>query len=404
MDYIERTLQSAVLRASSRFKAILVTGMRQVGKSTMLEAIGGERTLVTLDHHRPLEIATGMREAFFEQYPAPVLIDEIQRAPGLFLEIKALIDGKKTPGLVWLAGSQRFELMKNVSESLSGRMATFELMPLSLYEIQRLGPKQLPYIPTGKLPQRTLERWDTDTLWEVIWRGMWPEVHQGTPEHRNLFFEGLLQTCLERDVRQTGVERLSSFWRFLVALASRIGQELQITKAAGEAGIAPATARQWLSAAEATGIIRLLPPFPEDVGKALVKKPKLYFTDTGLAAWLCGIPSSEALRLQCNRGAFFENFAVIELLKSWAHNGRRADFFFYRDAQQNGIDLVIRDGITYHPVEIKTTEHPEPSMVRAFDCIREKPTFRRGPGALICLAKEPVFIRPDVIAHSIFDI
>lgn len=402
MQYVQRTLEKSILSASERFKVLMVSGMRQVGKSTLLKHIA-DRTYVTLDNRKALETASFLREVFFQQYPAPILIDEIQRAPELTLEIKELVDNDERKGLVWLTSSQRFEMMKKTSESLAGRMANFELLPFSLYERQNKGYDQKPYLPNAALSCGTLDKIDKEEIWQIIWQGSWPEVINDTADNRDLFFNGLLQTYLERDVIQTGVNKLRDFQRFLAVLASRIGQEFQITKVASDVGVAIATAKDWLSIAESSGVIYLLQPFHENIGKTIIKKPKLYFTDTGLAAWLCHIPSAEALRNLYNSGAFFENFVIIELLKSWLHNGKRADFFFYRDAQNNEVDLLIREGTTYHPIEIKMTQHPESSMVKAFDLIKGG-SFQRGPGALICLTKETRFLKPDVVAHSILDI
>ena len=402
MKYIDRTLEKAILRASERFKVVMVSGMRQVGKSTLFKHIA-DRTYVTLDNTRALDTALNMEDVFFKQYSVPILIDEIQRAPNLFLPIKELVDTSDKRGLVWLTGSQRFELMKNTSESLAGRVVNFELLPFSLYELEGKAFEQKPYLPSNSIKERTLKGMTDDALWHRIWQGTWPDVVDDTPENRDNFYNGLLQTYLERDVIQTGINKLRDFQRFLAILATRIGQEFQITKIAAEVGISFTTARDWLSIAESSGVIYLLPPFFENIGKTIVKKPKLYFTDTGLAAWLCGIPSSDALQNFYNKGAFFENFVIIEILKSWLHNGKRANFFFYRDSTFQEVDLLIKDGTTYYPIEIKGTAHPEGSMVKAFDTIKGG-SFTRGPGALICLTNESRFIQKDVIAHSIFDI
>ncbi len=402
MQYVDRTLEKAILRANDRFKVIMVSGMRQVGKSTLLGHIGN-RTSVTLDNYRALDIASRMPEVFFQQYPAPVLVDEIQRAPNLFLAIKEFVDQHEERGLVWLTGSQRFELLKNTSESLAGRVVNFELLPFSLHEWQGKAFEQQPYLPSLNIKPRVLDSMSVDALWHHIWQGAWPEVIGDDPENRDHFFEGLLQTYLERDVIQTGVQKLRDFQRFLAVLATRIGQELQISKVAAEVGIALVTARDWLSVAESSGVIYLLPPFHENIGKTIVKKPKLYFTDTGLACWLCSIASAEALQNFYNKGAFFENFVIIEILKSWRHNGKRANFFFYRDSQFQEVDLLIKEGTTYYPIEIKTTAHPESSMVKAFRNIKGG-SFERGAGALICLTDKPQYIEKDVIAHSLFDL
>lgn len=404
MNYRHRTLETEILKASERFKAVMVSGMRQVGKSTMLQNLCAEtRTYVRLDDIRAAELAENARDVFFKQYPAPVLVDEIQRVPELCLEGKVLADSSDKRGQVWLAGSQRFAMMKNVPESLAGRLASFELLPMSLYERQDKAFEQRPYLPAGDLKRGSLTAQTPKETWRTIWQGSWPEVIDDTPKNRNVFFQSLLQTYIERDVIQTGIRNLKDYRKFLTILASRIGQEFQLNAVAAEVGVAVQTAKQWLSVAESSGLVYLLPPFFENVGKTVIKRPKLFFTDTGFAAWLCNIPSAEALSRAYNSGSFFENFVIIELLKSWIHNGEQPHFYFYRDTRFNEIDLLIFDGVEYHPVEIKTTESPQAGMVKAFDNIKGS-HVKRGSGALICLTKEPRYLTSDVIAHSIWDI
>ena len=394
MIYKSRTLEKEILKASERFKAVMVSGMRQVGKSTMLQAICEKgRTYVTLDEMEAAELAANARSVFFKQYPAPILIDEIQRVPELCLEVKVLVDSSDKRGQVWLTGSQRFSMMKNVSESLAGRLACFELLPLSLYEQQNKAFDAKPYIPTGELSRGSLSPKTPEETWRIIWQGCWPEVAEDTPKNRNIFFQSLLQTYIERDVILTGI----------TVLASRIGQEFQLNAVAAEVGVATQTAKQWLSIAESSGIIYLLPPFFENVGKTVIKRPKLFFTDTGFAAWLCKIPSPEALSKVYNNGSFFENFVVMELLKSWIHNGKEPYFYYYRDMRFNEINLLIFDGTHYHPIEIKTSDSPQAGMIKAFDCIKGN-TVKRGSGALICLTPKARYLSSDVVAHSIWDI
>ena len=403
MIYKHRTLETEIREASERFKAVMVSGMRRIGKSAMLKHLCAEtRTCVTLDDIQAFELAAGARDAFFKQYPAPILIDEIQRVPELCLEVKVLADSSDKRGQVWLTGSQRFAMMKNVSESLAGRLACFELMPMSLYERQDKAFEQKPYLPAGNLDRGSLTPQTPEDTWRIIWQGSWSEVIDSTPQNRNVFYQSLLREHIERDVVRTGIRNLPGYQRFLMILASRIGREFQLNAVAAEVGVAVQTVKQWLSVAESSDIIYLLPPFFENVGKTVIKRPKLFFTDTGFAAWLCNVPSAEALRNAYNSESFFENFVIIELLKSWVHNGEQPHFYFYRDTRFNEIDLLIFDGVEYHPVEIKTTESPQASMVKAFDNIKGG-HVKRGSGALICLTKEPRYLTSDVVAHSIWD-
>lgn len=210
MIYKHRTLETEILKASERFKAVMVSGMRQVGKSTMLKHLCAEtRTYVTLDEIRAAELAENARDVFFKQYPAPVLVDEVQRVPELCLEVKVLVDSSDKRGQVWLTGSQRFAMMKNVSESLAGRLACFELMPMSLYERQDKAFEQRPYLPAGDLKRGALTPQTPEETWQTIWQGSWPEVIDDTPKNRNVFFQSLLQTYIERDVIQTGIRNLT---------------------------------------------------------------------------------------------------------------------------------------------------------------------------------------------------
>ena len=404
MEYKTRTLEKEIRRASERFKAVMVSGMRQVGKSTMLQHLCADgRTYVTLEDFEAEELARNARNLFFKQFSAPVLIDEISRVPALFLEVKVLVDSSDKRGQVWLSSSQRLSGIKKLPESLAGRLACFELLPLSLYELQDKAFEQKAYMPKGDLPHGGLSSRTPEETWRIIWQGSWPEVAKDSPKNRNIFFQSLLQTYIERDVILTGIRNLSDFRKFLTVLASRIGQEFQLNAVAAEVGVATQTAKQWLSIAESSGIIYLLPPFFENVGKTVIKRPKLFFTDTGFAAWLCKIPSPEALSKVYNSGSFFENFVVMELLKSWIHNGEEPYFYYYRDTRFNEIDLLIFDGTHYHPIEIKTSDSPQAGMIKAFDCIKGN-TVKRGSGALICLTPKARYLSSDVVAHSIWDI
>ncbi len=405
MAYFPRTLEASLQKASGKFGVVLVTGMRQSGKSTLLKKSSKFRTIVTLEDFRALEIATTARNLFFNQYSPPVLISEIQRAPQMILEIKALVDRKLKPGLVWLTCSQQFSLIGRAGESLAGRAAWLELMPLSLYERQDMAFSQMPYLPKGDLWERKLSLDCREDLWKMIWEGCLPELVDGeydlVSDERHWFFNRFLRSYLESDVREAGgIAKLEVFRRFLVTLASHIGEELQIGRVACEAGIALQTAKIWLSIAQDSGIIWLLPAFYENVGRVLVKKPRLYFSDTGLATWLLGIPSADNLEETRLGEVFFKNFVLNELRKSWVHNGRDAKFFFYRDASFQNIDLIIKSGGQYFPVMIKATRAPTASMVRSFDCLKGK-KFSCGPGSLICLIQGQYFLREDAIAHSV---
>lgn len=331
-------------------------------------------------------------------------IDEVQRTPNFFISIKEEVDKSNDKGQVWLTSSQKFSLLRGVAESLSGRMVDFELLPLSLYERQFLAHEQIPFVPSDTPKNRVLHTQSDKELWQIIWSGSWPALVDMGEQERNWFFEGLLQSYLERDIHLfSGVQKLDDFEKFLRILAGRTGQELKIYAIAKEAQISPDTLKNCLSAARTSGIIYYLPPFYENVSKVVIKSPKIYFTDTGLACYLVGLNSVDSLMNYYQRGAIFENFVLMEIYKSYVHNGIKPEFFFYRDSRQNEIDLLIRKGVTYYPVEIKMTHHPEAKMVSNFAVIR-RPNIATGPGALGCLTSEPRFLNSQCRAISVRDL
>ena len=403
--YIHRTIEKELANLNKNFKVLLVSGMRQVGKSTVLAHSASEnRQYVTLDENEDLELAQSAPKAFFLKHPLPLTIDEIQRAPGMFLQIKAQVDRTEQYGQVWLTGSQRFSLMKGVGDSLAGRLFEVHLMPLSIYEREGKGLLQEPFVPSlsraGHLKAKSPEE-----TWDLIWQGAWPRLLNFSPKERSQFFEGFLTTLLDRDIREVGnVDSLLAFRRFIRALALRTGQELRIGALAQLSGVSEPTVKRWLSIAHASGLIYLLAPFFSNKNKSLVKSPKIYFADTGFAAWLCGFSTAGQLRQDSAAGAFFETFAVIEILKSWRHNGVEPDLFFYRDAKTKAeIDLLIHENGLWHPVEIKMSAHPDKGMIRHFSEF-EKLNLAAGDGALISLAPEKRFLSDTVVAQSIWDI
>lgn len=397
-----RTLEKVLNQINACHQSLLITGMRRVGKKMLLQRLAGERRHVSLDHFQALDLAQDDPDTFFRQYAPPVWIDEFERAPKLGPALRALLDGTDERGLVWLTASQTRMLRQPLAEALPANMTALELFPLSLYERQGKGREQKPFLPTGSLERGPLNPVTLDELWRIIWQGAWPEVVQSDAKGRDGFFERFLQILLDRDVFAAGVRRLPEFAKFLSILAGRIGREFVVGEVQAEAGIARETARDWLDIAVATGVVYLLPAFCEDVGKTLIKKPKLYFTDTGFAAWLCRSPSPAALRSAHNAEAFFENFVVMEILKSWRHNGRTAHFYFYRDAQRREIDLLIRKDDVYHPIAIESSDTPNRSVLKAFDVLQGH--VRRGPGALVCTAPQARYLTSDVIALPVWDL
>lgn len=403
--YLPRTIEKEIPSLCQRFKVLLTTGMRQVGKSTLLSHLSeGARTYVTLDDAEERGLAENAPRAFFSRHPLPLFIDEIQRAPQLFLQLKAEVDRSDLMGAAWLSGSQRFSLMKGVGDSLAGRLFEIHLMPLSLYERFGSGLLQKPYLPSEE-PAEVLSPRSMEETWSLIWQGGWPAVIALTPRERSQFYESFLSTFLDRDLRDLGsIEDLSVFRRFMKALALRTGQELRINKLSELTGVSDPTVKRWLRLAETAGLIYLLPPFFSNKTKTLVKSPKIYFIDTGLCAWLCGFSTAEEMHRDTNAGAFFETFVVSEILKSWRHNGLEPELYFYRDAKkQSEIDLLIHAEGKWHPVGIKMSEHPERSMIRHFSELSNM-DLEVGCGAVICSSDSVRFLKDDVVAHSVWNL
>ena len=333
--YLSRTIEKEIPGLCKNFKVLLVTGMRQVGKSTLLQQLSDKnRSYVSLDNYDDYQLAENAPSVFFRQHELPLVIDEIQRVPTLFRQVKAEVDKSIEGGRVWISGSQRFSLMKGVGDSLAGRLFEVHLMPLSIYEREGKGLMQVPYVPSEDFKNELSQKSPQQT-WKVIWQGAWPKVIGMSQKERAQFFEAFIQTFIDRDIRTLGnIEKVMDFRKFMVALAMRTGQELRLNKLSELTGVSALTAKRWLSIAEASGIIYLLRPFSTNATKTLTKSPKVYFTDTGLAAYLCGFSTPEEMQQDMNAGAFFETFVVVEILKSWRHNGFEPDLYFYRDAKK----------------------------------------------------------------------
>jgi predicted AAA+ superfamily ATPase len=390
MKYRSRTLESFFLTSSGQMPVLLVTGPRQIGKTTILKHLAeNERVYVTLDEPLLRELASSDPALFLQRFPPPILIDEIQYAPQLLPLIKIMVDQDRRPGQFWLTGSQQFHLMRGVSESLAGRVGVINLLGFSRGELLGL-PATPPFLPTaaelrardGRPP---LVMGD---LFQRIWLGSFPALHQDPAPGRDLFYSSYIQTYLQRDIRDlANVGNEGAFLRFLRACAARTGQLLNLTDLCRDADISHPTAKVWLSILVSSGIAHLLEPFHSNFTKRLVKTPKLYLLDTGLAAYLTEWSSPQTLEAGAMNGAFLETWVVTEILKSYWHNGRRAPLFYYRDRDQVEIDLLIHQDNILYPIEIKKTAHPTAAAVRTFKTLEKLAGsgLTVGPGALLCL-------------------
>jgi predicted AAA+ superfamily ATPase len=390
--YLTRTAERFVAAAAQQFPVLLVTGARQTGKTTLLRhASETDRTYVSLDDSRILDLARRDPVLFLQRFRPPLLIDEIQYAPELLPYIKMEVDQAARPNLFWLTGSQQFHMMKGVSESLAGRVAVIQLLGVSRRECVGQDSDLGPFLPTpAALGARTLgtERVGVLELYRAIWRGTYPAIALHETMDRDLFYGSYVQTYLQRDVRDLArVGDELAFLRFLKIGAARTGQLLNLSEFARDADIAVNTAKSWLSILKASGIIYLLEPYHNNVNKRMIKTPKLYFLDTGLAAYLTEWSSPETLEAGALSGAIFETWVIAELLKSYLHRGKQPPFYFYRDKDKKEIDLLIVSDGTVYPLEIKKTASPSPADVRTFATL-ERLGQPIGPGGVICLCQQ----------------
>jgi len=389
--YIRRHIENVLTSAINEKGALCVTGARQVGKSTVLRTLFSEHKDLTLDEGRLLRLALSRPEEFFEYFEPPVFIDEIQYAPSLFPYIKIHIDKTGEKGAFVLSGSQRFEMMSNMSESLAGRINLIDLYGLSIREIYGDDFHE-EFLPSPEyLNKRDPMPVKHNEIWENIWRGFFPEiVASGTDWAR--FYSSYIRTYLDRDVSKLGqVGDLMQFERFMIAMAARTGQLLNIADVAKDTGISRQTAEKWLSLLISSNIVYILKPYYNNVLQRLIKTSKAYFLDTGLASYLVGWDNARVLQNGAMAGAMFETFVVGEIIKSWANaNGitPNMNFYFFRDKDGNEIDLLInRNGILY-PIEIKKHRNCDIGDITAFKQLDRIPGAKRGEGCVICMADD----------------
>lgn len=363
--YIDRHLEKQVLDASRYYPVVMVCGQRQVGKSTMLNHIRmPDRRYVTLDDGNARRLAANDPALFFETYGYPLLIDEFQRVPSILLEMKKIVDqkaldGEDNNGMFWLTGSQKFRMMQNVSESLAGRAAIFDMASLSAAELEER-PASLFHPDLDSIRERLKHSKSKNIhqVYEDIFRGGMPKL-RSTDLDRDRFYMDYINTYIERDVKDLAqVGKLNEFYDFLVFMAARTGQELKYGEIANAIGISAPTAKAWVSILERSGVIFILRPYFSNITKRLVKTPKVYFMDTGLAAYLCRWPSAATLESGAMDGAFFETYVVSEIVKSCYNAGKPVDLFYYRDIDKKEIDLLLVEGDKMYPIEIKKSKDP----------------------------------------------
>lgn len=412
MAYIQRSIESRLQKAVETFKAVLVTGPRQVGKSTLLKKLFPDRKYVSLDDPFLEEQAQSDGSMFMMLNPPPVIYDEVQRAPVLFRYIKIKCDDTEAKGLFCLSGSQQFKLMKNVSETLSGRISIVELPGLSLREIQndRFNERFLPTMEYVMARQKTVKT--PENIWTIIHRGSYPAM-QDTSMEWATFYADYVRTYIERDVRElSAVQDLDAFRRFMIAAAARTGEMLNYSNIADEVGKDVTTIKNWISILEASGIVYLLEPYASAVLKRAIKTPKLYFRDTGLACYLTRWLTADALAYGAMSGPIFETFVISEILKSFSNAGLDYRYFvsYYRGKDkpkvrkdgetvetENEIDFIIEENGVLYPIEIKKAARVTADMTSAFQVLDRIPEKKRGMGAVVCMCPQVGSLRENVL-------
>ena len=421
---VNRTLETTLLQASQAFPVILLTGPRQVGKTTLLEQCSDGRGYVTLDNLDDRALAKNDPALFLQRYAPPLIIDEVQYAPELFSYIKIAADKSKQKGLFWLTGSQKFHLMNNITETLAGRVAIIDMLGFSQAEMDGRAKKTDPFLPTPQWIEASRAQCSGKQLIEVytrIWRGSFPAMwlplintdaqRQNTHDSaipipasttiasnmdRDLFYSAYIQTYIQRDVRDLAqVGDALSFLTFLKVAAARTGQLLNYAEMARDVGIDQKTVKSWISILEASGLIYLLYPYYNNITKRIIKTPKLYFLDTGLCAYLTNWSSAATLEAGAMSGAILETYLFCEILKSNWHNGKQANFYFYRDHDQKEVDLLIEQDNMLYPIEFKKTATPTLSSFKNFSTLKNLGRSI-APGAVVCLAETDTLLSKDV--------
>lgn len=391
MNYISRNLEIVVSEVTNEYPVVLVTGPRQVGKTTMLQKLmeGTDRSYVSLDDLNERNLAKTDPELFLQLHKPPVLIDAIQYAPELFTYIKIHIDKNRNPGAFWLTGSQVFKLMRGVQESLAGRVAVLSLTSLSQAEI---GAKETkPFIlDMDSLTARSKARKpaDTEEIFERIFKGSMPAVVSGQNSNSQIFYSSYLTTYIERDVKELSdaIDSLK-FLHFITAAAARCGQMLNVADIARDADINQKQAKDWLGILETLGIIFYLHPYSNNMLKRLVKTPKLYFYDTGFVCYLTKWSNAKTLECGAMNGAILENYVVAEIMKTYLSNGKEPFIYYYRDKDAKEIDIVLEHDGVLNPIEIQKSSNPGSQLTKAFNLL-DRSSAPRSKGAVICMKPE----------------
>ena len=407
MTYIERAITPILKKRVQNSKCVLVTGARQIGKSTLIKHDFPDYNRANFDDKLTRLQAREEPKLFFLNNPCPLFIDEVQKENNVLEEIKLLVDESDERGRFILSGSQKLELMKGMSESLAGRVSITELSGLSMREIHNVKFNRH-FVPTSEyLQEREKEIRPYDKLWETIHKGFYPELYDVEREWQE-YYSSYVSTYLERDINELISADSITFTKFLTAVAARTGEMLNYANIAGDVGVSELTIKNWISILERTGIVYLLQPYSASALNRAIKTPKIYFRDTGLACYLTRWLTAEALKCSAVAGNMFETFVVSEILKSYTNEGKdyRFHIFYYRGkdkttSAENEIDLIVEEDGVLYPVEIKMSGNPKASMGATnpvLDKIKDK---SRGMGIILCLIDKKTYLRENLIALPI---
>lgn len=418
MYSIKRHIENVVEHRAKNTKAILLTGSRQVGKSTLYKHLFKNVNQVTFDDDLLLAQAEEDLNLFLLNNPCPLMIDEVQKCPAIFNKLKIILDSTDSYGNFYSTGSQKLQLMEGVSDSLAGRISVVELDGLSLREIYDV-PFKKHFVPTAEYineRESCIKNYRSD-IWSVIHRGSYPELYSNKNREWVDFYQSYVKTYLERDVNKLiKAKNHMTFVRFLTAVAARTGQVVNYSNISSELSISEVTVKEWISILEKSGIIYILKPYTPSALSRAIKTPKIYFRDTGLCCYLTRWLTPDTLKNGAMAGAMFETFIVNEILKSYSNEGLEYDFnvFYYngkdkKKKKENGeeidvdgeIDLILQeDGILY-PIEIKMSASPKASMASEFDVLDGVPDKKRGMGTIFCLYDRKLYLRDNLVALPI---
>ena len=417
MYSIKRNIENILKERASTNKAILLTGPRQVGKSTLINHLFKDANKVTFDDDLLLAQATEDPQMFLYNNPCPLIIDEVQKCPTIFNRLKIVLDNTEKMSNFYLTGSQKLQLMKGISESLAGRVSAIELDGLSMREIYNISFNKH-FVPTKDyIAEREKCLVDYKDIWTKIHRGFYPELYSNKKKEWIDFYQSYVKTYLERDVNKIiKVKNHLTFVKFMTSVASRTGQVLNYKSISAEVGVSEVTVKEWISILEKSGIVYILKQYTPSALSRAIKSPKLYFRDTGLACYLTRWLTPETLKNGAMAGAMFETFVINEILKSYSNEGLDYDFnvFYYNGkdkikknvdgkevAIDGEIDLIISENGVLYPIEIKMTANPKAEMTSEFDVLDKVKESKRGMGVIICMYDKKIYLRENLVVLPI---